>query len=135
MIVIPRVKPSIKAKLGKTLALCSVYRMLARHGWRKLGSPHPSSPGGSPSTTGVERKLPCLLDEIVKSFATATAMRLMFQDEARFGRISDTRYCWACRPVRPMVKAMLTHQYTYAYGAVSPMEGKIDSLVLPQLNT
>ena len=30
---------------------------------------------------------------------------------------------------------MLTHQYTYAYGAVSPMDGKFDSLVLPQLNT
>jgi transposase len=30
-----------------------------------------------------------------------------------------------------MVKAMLTHQYTYAYGAVSPMDGKFDSLVLP----
>ena len=34
----------------------------------------------------------------------------MFQDEARFGRISDTRYCWARRPMRPLVKAMLTHQ-------------------------
>ena len=44
----------------------------------------------------------------------------MFQDEARFGRISDTCYCWAPRPVRPMVRAMLTHQYTYAYGAVCP---------------
>ena len=51
----------------------------------------------------------------------------MFQDEARFGRISDTRYCWACRPMRPMVKAMLTHQYTYAYGAVSPLDGRFDS--------
>ena len=86
MIVIPRIKPSIKAKLGKTLALCSVYRMLAQ-AWL----PTPIITRGSPSTVGVGRKLPCLLDEIVKSFATATAMRLMFQDEARFGRISDTR--------------------------------------------
>jgi hypothetical protein len=36
VIVILRVKPAIEAKLVKTLALCSVYRMLARHGWRKL---------------------------------------------------------------------------------------------------
>ena len=62
-------------------------------------------------------------------------MRLMFQDEARFGRISDTRYCWAPYPVRPMVKAMLTYQYTYAYGAVSPVDGRFDSLVLPSVNT
>ena len=59
----------------------------------------------------------------------------MFQDEARFGRISDTRYCWARRPMRPLVKAMLTHQYTYAYGAVSPLDGRLDSLVLPHVNT
>ena len=62
-------------------------------------------------------------------------MRLMFQDEARFGRISDTRYCWARRPMRPMVKAMLNYQYTYACGAVSPLDGKFDSQVLPLVNT
>lgn len=58
----------------------------------------------------------------------------MFQDEARFGRISDCRYCWAKRPLRPMVKAMLTHQYVYAYGAVSVADGNFDSLVLPHVN-
>lgn len=58
----------------------------------------------------------------------------MFQDEARFGRISDCRYCWAPRPQRPMVKAMLTHQYVYAYAAASPMDGCVDSLVLPAVN-
>jgi hypothetical protein len=58
----------------------------------------------------------------------------MFQDEARFGRISDTCYCWAKKPMRSLVKAMLTHQYTYAYGAVSPADGRFDSLVLPSVN-
>ena len=58
----------------------------------------------------------------------------MFQDEARFGRISDTCYCWAKKPIRPMVQAMLTHQYTYAYGAGSPIDGRFDSLVLPHVN-
>ena len=59
----------------------------------------------------------------------------MFQDEARFGRISDTRSCWCRRPARPLVKAMVTQQYTYAYGAVSPQDGCFDSLVLPHVNT
>lgn len=58
----------------------------------------------------------------------------MFQDEARFGRISQCRRCWHKKPMRPIVKAMLTHQYTYAYGAVSPMDGRFDSLILPQVN-
>ena len=60
-------------------------------------------------------------------------MCLMFQDEARFGRISDMRYCWAKRPMRPMVQAMLTHQSTYTYGAVCPQDGRFDSLILPHV--
>lgn len=33
------------------------------------------------------------------------------------------------------VKAMLTHQYVYAYGAVSIPQGNFDSLVLPAVNS
>ena len=82
----------------------------------------------------MEKKLPERLEQIVACFATTQPLRLMFQDEARFGRISDTRYCWAKRPMRPMVQAMLTHQYTYAYAAVSPVDGRLDSRILPQVN-
>jgi hypothetical protein len=59
----------------------------------------------------------------------------MFQDEARFGRISDVRRCWAPKPVRPLCQAMLTHEYTYAYGAVDVCTGELDSLILPHVNT
>ena len=55
----------------------------------------------------------------------------MFQDEARFGRISDVRHCWDRKPHH---RAMLTQQYTYAYGAVSPLDGRFDSLILPWVN-
>jgi len=59
----------------------------------------------------------------------------MFQDEARFGRISDCRRCWSRHPVRPMVRKMLSRQYTYVFGAVSPLDGQFDTLLLPQANT
>ncbi|MEQ1814369.1 MAG: transposase [Candidatus Nitrotoga sp.] len=59
----------------------------------------------------------------------------MFQDEARFGRISDVRRCWAPAPVRPICQGMLTHEYIYAYGAVNAGTGKLDSLILPHVNT
>jgi hypothetical protein len=36
VVIIPGIKLDIEVRLGKTLALSSVYRMLARHGWRKL---------------------------------------------------------------------------------------------------
>ncbi len=47
VVVIPRIKPIIEAKLGKVLALSTVYRMLARHGWRKL-APDTYHPQGDP---------------------------------------------------------------------------------------
>lgn len=59
----------------------------------------------------------------------------MFQDEARFGRIADIRRCWAPKPMRPLCQAMLTHDYTYAYGAVDVCTGELDSLILPHVNT
>lgn len=81
------------------------------------------------------KKLPEILSEIVQDWAGGQAVKLMFQDEARFGRISDVRRCWAPYPMRPMCQAMLTHEYTYAYGAVDACTGELDSLILPQVNT
>lgn len=83
----------------------------------------------------MEKKLPEQLAEAVAAFAVTRPLRLMFQDEARFGRISDVRHCWDKKPRRPLVRAMVTQQYTYAYGAVSPVDGRFDSLILPQVNS
>ena len=58
----------------------------------------------------------------------------MFQDEARFGRISDTRRCWCPKPVRPLCQAMVTQEYAYAYAAVSVADGDLDTLILPHVN-
>jgi len=55
----------------------------------------------------------------------------MFQDEARFGRINDPRRCWAPRGFRPEVGRQNVREYTYAFGAVSPHDGTLDTLVLP----
>jgi len=57
----------------------------------------------------------------------------MFQDEARFGRLSDPRRCWAPRGVRPQVPAQLVREFTYAFAALSPHDGVLDSLVLPEV--
>lgn len=46
-LVVPLLKPQIEARLGKPLALSSVYRMLARHGWRKLAPDTRHSDGDS----------------------------------------------------------------------------------------
>ena len=82
----------------------------------------------------MEKKLPDLLRIIDREWQAPGALRLMFQDEARFGRISDTRRCWCPKPIRPLCYAMVTQEYTYAYAAVSVADGGLDSLILPHVN-
>jgi hypothetical protein len=58
----------------------------------------------------------------------------MFQDEGRFGLLGTPRRCWAPRATRPVVGARLERKYIYAFSAVSPHDGVMDSLVLPWVN-
>jgi hypothetical protein len=58
-------------------------------------------------------------------------MRVLFQDEGRFGRISDARNCWAPLPLRPVVGSQLVREYVYAYVAVCPADGQMSSMILP----
>jgi len=62
-------------------------------------------------------------------------VRLLFEDEARFGRISDARRCWAPAGVRPEVSVQMVREYEYAFAAVSPQDGTLDTLVLPTVTT
>ena len=82
----------------------------------------------------MEKKLPETLTCIRKEWAQGKTIKLMFQDEARFGRISDTRRCGHPKPIRPLCRAMVTQEYTYAYAAVSVSDGPLDSLILPHVN-
>lgn len=83
----------------------------------------------------MEKKLPDLLSLINTEWPGTNPLRVMFQDEARFGRITDTRRCWCPRPVRPLCMAMVTQEYTYAYAAVSVRDGALDTLILPTVNS
>lgn len=62
-------------------------------------------------------------------------VRLMFQDEARFGRMSDPRSCWAPAPHRPVVNLALIREFRYQYAAVSPWDGSLDFMTTEKMNT
>lgn len=62
-------------------------------------------------------------------------LRVMFQDEARFGRLSDPRRCWAPTPLRPIVPIALVREYAYAYAAVSPQDGSLDWMLTAKMDT
>lgn len=61
--------------------------------------------------------------------------RLMYQDEAGFGRINKPKACWCKKGIRPVVPSLRAREYMYAYGAISPLDGEMVSLVLPKANT
>jgi putative transposase len=77
------------------------------------------------------KKLPEIVEQEVAKQAPERPIRLMFQDEARFGRINDPRRCWAPKGFRPEVGMQIVREYTYAFGAASPHDGVLDTLVLP----
>ena len=61
-------------------------------------------------------------------------IRLMFQDEARFGRMARIRRCWAPAPLRPTVRNGYERQFTYVYGGVSPFQGQLDWSLSQEMN-
>jgi transposase len=48
VVVVPPLKEKVEERLGKSVALSTIYRMLARNGWRKL-APDTAHPQGDPS--------------------------------------------------------------------------------------
>lgn len=58
-------------------------------------------------------------------------MKMFFEDEARFGRISELFSCWAPEGVRPVILAQIVRQYTHIFSAVCPHDGESFSLILP----
>lgn len=60
---------------------------------------------------------------------------ILFQDEARFGRIGDVRKSWAPAGERPVCRYQFVREYLYVYCAVSPLEGEMFSLILPEVST
>ena len=70
-----------------------------------------------------------------ETFGNSKQIRLMFQDEAGFGRINRPKYCWCEKGTRPVVPCHHIREYRYAYGAVEPVTGDDFFLVLPRCNT
>ena len=58
----------------------------------------------------------------------------MREDEAGFGQITDPNRCWAPLGIRPIVKQQIIRKWISADGAVSPVDGVSDLLILPCLS-
>ena len=62
-------------------------------------------------------------------------VKVLFQDEGQFGRISDPAHCWAPEGIRPVVPVHIVREYTHAFSAVCPHDGESFSLILPYADT
>jgi len=130
-------KQAYEAEIGHPTSESTIYNLLDRHDWRKL-MPRPYHP---------QRDLDAQKAYKEQGFAQAVRkarrvaarsgrpLRVMFADEARFGRINRPRPCWAPAGVRPAVASQFIREYTYLYGAVSPKDGASAFLILPASDT
>jgi hypothetical protein len=75
------------------------------------------------------------LKKLREEWVTEPPYRFMFQDEARFGRISDIRRCWHPEPSMPLRRTSVIQENTYAYGVVNIFDGQFESLALPHCDT
>ena len=75
------------------------------------------------------KKIKINLEEI-KLVKANKPVRIMFQDEAGFGRINTPKYCWTDGN-RPSVPCHHIREYRYVFGAVDPCTGDDYFLVTP----
>lgn len=75
------------------------------------------------------------VDEALKGNRKNLPVLVMFQDEARFGRLSLPQRCWAPTPMRPVVVQGVVREYSYAYAALAPMSGEMDWMIASSMNT
>ena len=68
------------------------------------------------------KKIKSRYDKLVEK-ASPKRVRILFQDEAGFGRISKPKACWCRKGVRPTVPCHHIREYRYVYGAVEPETG------------
>ena len=123
-------------KLGTEVSKDYAYDLLHRHGWRKIEprSRHPKSDSENRKSL---KKLPEIVASSVRTLAEEDTrpLKVFFQDEARFGRMSNPARCWASADFSPIVPMQRVREYTYIYGAVCPADGESFSLILPSANT
>jgi transposase len=62
-------------------------------------------------------------------------VKIFFQDESRFGCMTQLAKCYAPKGMRPQVAKQMRRDYLYVYGAVCPWDGENFSLIYPNVNS
>ena len=85
MLIVAPLRAALAQRLGRPITHSAVYRLLARHGWRKV-APDTRHLESDPLTQEQWKKLSDVLEALVDpAEVRGRRVRLMFPDEARFG--------------------------------------------------
>jgi hypothetical protein len=133
LITVHGVKTRYETRLGHAVPDSTVYRLLARHHWRQV-TPRPKHPKNNPAARAAFKKLQAKVDAVAAGHPDRP-LRLMFEDEARFGRMSSPVRCRAPAGCRPEVPTLRVREYTNFFGSVCPQDGELISLILPHADT
>lgn len=134
---VAQIQHAFEDKVGCEVDDSTIYRLLHRHGWRKL-MPRPRHPKADQHTQEHFKNIfPAQVEATVttREAEDERPVLIMAQDEGCFGRISRAKRCWAPPGVRPHVPAQVVREYTYVYAAVAPALGQMISLILPEAST
>lgn len=75
------------------------------------------------------------LSKRFKEKGTYNKVRLIYQDEAGFGRISKMSSCWVPQGIRPSIPSHYMREYRYCYGVVDAHTGDSFFLIAGECNT
>jgi transposase len=121
----------VETHVGHAVSEDYLYSLLHRYGWRKV-EPRPRHVKANPAAQeSFKRNFPSLVRRLTASAPRHLRPCVLFEDEARFGRISTVRACWAPPDIRPRVGHQQVREYCQAVLAVSPLEGRISAVVVP----
>ena len=101
LVEVSEIETAYRQAVGHSIGTSQIYYVLHRHGWRKVmpRSRHPQK--ASEEVIETSKKLKPKIEELKNLHRGSGKVRLMFQDEAGFGRINKPKYCWCEKGIRP----------------------------------
>lgn len=127
------IKAVLDEACGKDTGRVYVYNVLKRHGWSKKCPAQGIRKQQTKRLAKPQKIKSCVLD--ARSQNKTKTVRLMFEDEAGFGRINKPKRCWCPKGQRPSVPCHHIREYRYAFGAVEPLSGESFFLTMPNCDT
>lgn len=137
IVIASKIQELAEKRAGKKIFKNYAYSLLKRHDWRKI-KPRPKNPKSSTEIQEeFKNNFAQSVQEVAKTFnqQDERPLKVLFEDEARFGRISMARKCWAPRGIRPIVPSQLVRQFLYVFSVVCPITGSNFSLILSDTDT